>query len=401
MGSARPAAIVSAIGIYRAFFELVLLRIPAETAHALAEAAMRALARLPGYLRLSDRLLGPRDDSLRVRVGDLAFRSPLGVAAGVDKSAKWFEPLTALGFGFVEVGTVTAHAQEGNTEHERVVSRLPRDRALLNAMGFPNDGARAVAGRLARRRTRQAIGVNIGKTRSVDIEQAVADYRESARALAPVADYLVLNVSSPNTPGLTRLQGPERLAALVQGVREELGRQGLEQLPLMVKLSPDLADAEIEQIADMALGLGLAGIVAVNTTSDHGAATNSGRELEAQEHGGGLSGPPLRDRAVEVLRLLRARTGGRIALVSVGGIETPEDAWRRILAGATLLQAYTGFVYGGPLWARRMNRGIARRLRDSEWSSLEEALGSDSGANAQLKVEVNLGKKGSLSLARP
>lgn len=380
---------------------MVLLRIPAETAHALAETALRALARLPGYLRLSDRLLGPRDEALRVRVGDLAFRSPLGVAAGVDKSAKWFDPLTALGFGFVEVGTVTAHAQEGNTEHERVVSRLPRDRALLNAMGFPNDGARAVAGRLARRRTRQAIGVNIGKTRSVEIEHAVADYRESARALAPVADYLVLNVSSPNTPGLTRLQGPERLTALVQGVREELSRQGLEQLPLMVKLSPDLADAEIERIADMALGLGLAGIVAVNTTTDYGTATNSGRELEAQEHGGGLSGPPLRERAVEVLRLLRARTGGRIALVSVGGIETPEDAWRRILAGATLLQAYTGLVYGGPLWARRMNRGIARRLRDSEWSSLEEALGSDSGANAQLEVEVNLGKKGSVSLARP
>lgn len=389
---------MSAIGIYRAFFTLVLRRIPAEAVHALAEATMRALARLPGFLALTSRLLGPRDEALRVRVGDLAFRSPLGVAAGMDKSAKWFDPLTALGFGFVEVGTVTAHPQEGNAERRRV-SRLPRDRALLNAMGFPNDGARAVAARLARRRTAEVVGVNIGKTRSVELEHAVADYRESARLLAPVADYLVLNVSSPNTPGLTRLQDLERLTALVEGVREELGRQGLERLPLMVKLSPDLADAEIERIADMALGLGLAGIVAVNTTTDYRTATSSGRELEAQRHGGGLSGPPLRDRAVEVLRILRARTGGRIALVSVGGIETPEDAWQRILAGATLLQAYTGFVYEGPLWAHRMNRGIARRLRESGWSTLEEAVGRESKAKPRPEVEMNFAKKGPLSLA--
>jgi dihydroorotate dehydrogenase len=392
---------VSSIGIYRAFFKLVLLRIPAEAAHTLAETTMRVLARVPGYLRLSDWLLRPRDESLRVCLGELDFRSPVGVAAGVDKSARWFDPLTALGFGFVEVGTVTAHPQEGNREHRRVVTRLPRDRALLNALGFPNDGASAVAGRLARRRTRQVIGVNVGKTRSVDIENAVADYRESARVLAPIADYLVLNVSSPNTPGLTRLQDLERLSALVEGVREELAQQGVGDLPLMIKLSPDLADAEIEKIADAALRLRLAGIVAVNTTTDYRTATNSSRELEAQEHGGGLSGPPLRDRAVEVLRILRARTSGRIPLVSVGGIETSEDAWQRILAGATLLQVYTAFVYDGPLCARRMNRGIARRLRESEWSSLEEASGSDPKAEPLPKVEMNLGKKGSVSLAPP
>lgn len=361
---------------------------------------MRALARLPGCLKLWDRLLGPRDAALRVRVGDLDLRSPIGVAAGMDKSARWFDPLTALGFGFVEVGTVTAHAQKGNEERKRV-SRLPRDRALLNAMGFPNDGAGAVATRLARRRTHQVIGVNIGKSRSVDLEHAVGDYRESARALASVADYLVLNVSSPNTPGLTRLQDLKRLTALVEGVREELGRQGAGGLPLMVKLSPDLADAEIEAIADLALRLKLAGIVAVNTTTDYGTATNSRREIEAQQHGGGLSGPPLRDRAVEVLRILRARTGGRIPLVSVGGIETPEDAWRRILAGATLLQAYTAFVYEGPLWARRMNRGIARRLRESRWASLEEAVGAEPKAKPRPKVEMNFAEKGPVSLAPP
>jgi dihydroorotate dehydrogenase len=362
--------------IYRAFFRLVLQRIPPEKAHFLAEWTMRTLARVPGWLALSDRLLRPRDESLRVRVGSLGFRSPLGVAAGLDKNARWFEPLTALGFGFVEVGTATAQAQAGNEGRKRV-SRLPRDRALLNALGFPNDGAEAIAPRLARRRTRQPIGVNIGKTRSVELDRAVADYRESARVLAPVADYLALNVSSPNTPGLTRLQAVETLTALIEGVRRELGRQGLEDLPLLVKLSPDLSDTEIEEIADMAIGLDLAGIVAVNTTTDYRTATGSARELEAQEHGGGLSGPPLRDRAIEVLRILSARTKGRIPLVSVGGIETPEDAWQRILAGATLLQAYTAFVYRGPLWAHGMNRGIARRLRESEWSTMEEAVGQE------------------------
>ena len=362
--------------IYRALLELVLKRIPPERAHSLVERAMRALARVPGLLRLLDRLLRPREESLRVRVGGLGFRSPLGIAAGLDKNASWFDPLTALGFGFVEVGTATARAQEGNPARPRV-TRLPNDRALINAMGFPNEGAEAMAGRLARRRTREPIGVNIGKTKRVELEQAVADYRESARALAPFADYLVLNVSSPNTPGLARLQSVERLAELVEGVREQLRRDGRGDLPLMVKLSPDLPDPEIEEIAEMALDLGLAGIVAVNTTTDYRAAAASAGEIAAQEHGGGLSGPPLRDRAVEVLRLLRARTGGRIALVSVGGIETPEDAWRRILAGATLLQAYTAFVYRGPLWAHRMNRGMARLLRESEWSSLEEAIGKE------------------------
>jgi dihydroorotate dehydrogenase len=362
--------------IYRAFFELVLRRISPEAAHSLAERTMRALARIPGFLRLSDWLLRSRDPALRVRVGELGFRSPLGVAAGLDKNAGWFDPLAALGFGFVEVGTVTAQAQEGNPARPRV-TRLPNDRALINAMGFPNEGAEAVAERLARRRTREVIGVNIGKTRRVGLEHAIADYRESAHALAPFADYLVLNVSSPNTPGLTRLQAVESLTALVEGVREQLRRDGLGELPLMIKLGPDLPDAEIEAIAETAVRLGLAGIVAVNTTTDYLAAARSARELAAQEHGGGLSGPPLAGRALEVLQILHARTKGRVPLVSVGGIEAPEDAWRRILAGATLLQAYTAFVYRGPLWAHRMNRGIARRLRESEWPSLEEAVGKE------------------------
>jgi dihydroorotate dehydrogenase len=220
------------------------------------------------------------------------------------------------------------------------------------------------------------VGANIGKTKVVEVDDAIPDYRETTRALAPHADYIALNVSSPNTPGLRQMQTAERLGALVAGVREELrscGRDG--DVPLLVKLAPDLADKEIEGIADLAVRLELDGIVAVNTTVDNGLAVNSEAELASQEHGGGLSGRPLQERALEVLRLLHARVGDRLTLVSVGGVESHLDAWERILAGASLVQAYTAFVYGGPLWPHRLNRGLARCLRDSQWSSIGEAVG--------------------------
>jgi dihydroorotate dehydrogenase len=337
---------------------------------------MRLLAAVPGFLALSDWLLRPRDPALRTRMGGLEFRTPLGIAAGLDKNATWFEPLTALGFGFVEVGTATARPQPGTP---RNVTRLYKDHGLINAMGFPNEGAEAIAARVARRRRAGVLGINIGKTKAVELKDAVADYRASTRLLAPYADYLALNVSSPNTPGLRQLQTVERLTELIAGVREELVACGRPELPLLVKLAPDLSDAEIEAVATMAVELELAGIIATNTTVDISVAANSAAELAAQSHGGGVSGRPLKARSLEVLRLLHTATGGRLPLVSVGGIETSEDAWERILAGATLLQAYTAFVYEGPLWAHRVNRGLSERLRESEWSTLAEAVGRDGG----------------------
>ncbi|HEV7771404.1 MAG TPA: quinone-dependent dihydroorotate dehydrogenase [Solirubrobacterales bacterium] len=363
--------------IYRAFFRLVLRRIDAERAHSFAIRALRLLAAIPGALALIDWLLRPRDEGLRVHALGLDFRSPLGVAAGVDKDATAFEPLLALGYGAVEVGTVTAVGQPGNARPR--ATRLPRDRALLNAMGFPNEGAATVADRLARRRSAQVVGINVGKSKVVELDDAVADYRESVRRLAPYADYVVLNVSSPNTPGLREMQTVDRLSALINGVREELRSAG-RPLPLLVKLAPDLPNREIEEIAGWALRTELDGIIAVNTTTDLSVAVASQTEIAAQTHGGGISGRPLQRRAVEVLRLLHTRTEGRLALISVGGVETAEDAWQRILGGATLVQAYTGFVYGGPLWPRRINRGLARLLRDSQWGSLAEAVGKGSSA---------------------
>jgi dihydroorotate dehydrogenase len=342
--------------LYRLLFKLVLVRIDAERAHALGARVLRWLGRAPVLAALVRRYAHRFDDVLRVQALGLSFPSPLGVAAGLDKEATSFEGLGALGFGFVEVGTITARAQEGNPRPR--VWRVPRDRALINAMGFPNPGAEAAAARLRGGR-RTVIGVNIGRSKLAD--DALADYRTSTRRLAPLADYLVLNVSSPNTPGLRDLQAVEALRELVGAVREELAALGGRRVPLLVKLAPDLADSEIDAIADLALELRLDGIVAVNTTVER-------RGLTAAEPGdaagrGGVSGAPLKARALEVLRRLHARAGDRLVLVSTGGIESADDAWERLQAGATLVQAYTGFVYGGPLWPARVNRELARRLR--------------------------------------
>jgi dihydroorotate dehydrogenase len=364
------------------FFRFVLRWVDAERAHGLVEALMRLWARLPGALWLTDRLLGPRDPGLRVKAMGLELRSPLCVAAGMDKNAKWYAPLAALGFGGIEVGTVTAKPQPGN-EGLRIV-RLLAERALFNRLGFPGEGAEIVAERLSKRRKGSVIGVNVGKTKVVELDQAVADYRDSVRILAPHADYIALNVSSPNTPGLTELQAVKRLDALIGGVRQELKASGgASAPPLLLKLGPDLADEEIERIAKLALQRQLDGIVAVNTTVDTGGVTMTGMLERCKPKGGGVSGPPLRARSHEVLRLLRRCVGDRIPLISVGGVDSAEDAWQRILAGATLVQAYTAFVYGGPLWPRRLNRGLSRHLRDSPWSSIGEAIGKEDEAVQQ------------------
>jgi dihydroorotate dehydrogenase len=358
--------------IYRAFFRTVLARLDAERAHRLGAFALRLLAAIPGLAALLARLLGPRREELAVETLGLRLRTPLGVAAGLDKEATWFRGLAALGFGFVEIGTVTAQGQPGSPGKR--ITRLPRDRALLNAMGFPNDGATAVAGRLRQRRAGEIVGVNIGKTKAVALDDAVADYRASARLLAPHADYLVLNVSSPNTPGLTEMQALQPLTALIEGVREEL-EQAAPGLPLLVKIGPDLSDQEVDRIADLALSLSLDGILATNTTVRHELASRSAEEIARAAHRGGVSGAPLKPRSLEVLGRLHQRVGERLVLVSVGGIETPEDAWQRILAGANLLQTYTAFIYQGPLWPHRMNRGLARLLAESPWATIAEATG--------------------------
>ncbi len=345
--------------MYRLAFALLLRRLPAEAAHRMSFAGLRALGAVPGALPLLRRLLAPRDPVLRVRALGLDFPSPLGLAAGFDKDAEAYEALGAFGFGFVEIGTVTASPQPGNPRPR--LFRLVRDRAIVNRMGFNNRGARAAAGRLRRPRN-VIVGVNIGKTRAVPEEEAVADYVASAELLAPLADYLVVNVSSPNTPGLRDLQAVERLRPLLTAVREAADRASPHRVPLLVKIAPDLADADVDAVADLAVELGLDGVIATNTTIARDGLAGDPAQVAAAGPGG-LSGAPLKRRSLEVLERLRARAGDRLVLVSVGGVETADDAWARLRAGATLVQAYTGLVYGGPLWPRAINRGLAERMR--------------------------------------
>jgi dihydroorotate dehydrogenase len=353
--------------MYGWLYRVVLRRLPAETAHLAAIRLIRALglaAGVPGAARGLRRVFGPHDPALRVRALGLEFPGPLGLAAGFDKDARATAGLGSLGFGFVEAGTVTARPQPGNPKPR--MFRLPADRAIINRMGFNNDGAAALAARLGgRRRSDVIVGVNIGKTKAAADDEAAADYAASARAVAAVADYVVVNVSSPNTPGLRDLQAVGRLRPVLAAVREALdGAVPGRRVPLLVKIAPDLSDADVDAVADLALELGLDGIIATNTTICRDGLASPAAEVTAAG-AGGLSGPPLRDRALAVLTRLHARAGDRLVLIAAGGIETPEDAWARLAAGATLVQAYTGFIYGGPLWPRRMHAGLAQRIRES------------------------------------
>jgi dihydroorotate dehydrogenase len=334
--------------MYDALFRHGFTRVDAERAHHAGFRAIRAARPV---------LARRKVPGTPVQAMGLTFPNRLGLAAGFDKNAVGIDALAALGFGHVEIGTVTALAQPGNPKPR--LFRLPEDRAILNRMGFNNDGAEVVAERLAQRlrarggRPGPVLGVNIGKSKVVPEEAAVGDYETSARLLAPYADYLVVNVSSPNTPGLRDLQAVEKLEPILSRVQAVAG-----ELPLLVKIAPDLSDDDVLAVADLARSLRLAGVIATNTTiSRDGLATDA--KKVGHLGAGGLSGDPHTERSTVVMRLLRDRVGPELCLIGVGGISTPQDAVVRVEAGATLVQAYTGFVYGGPTWPRRVARALA------------------------------------------
>ncbi|WP_137295062.1 quinone-dependent dihydroorotate dehydrogenase [Nocardioides dongxiaopingii] len=345
------------MGLYRRAFEHGFRRVDPERAHHLGFRAIRLGAPVLG------RLPGPAGEP--VTAMGLTFPHALGLAAGFDKNAVGIDALGALGFGHVEIGTVTGQAQPGNPTPR--LFRLVADRAVVNRMGFNNDGAEAVARRLAARGRRApgtgpVLGINIGKTKVVpedDQAAVLADHATSTRLLAPHADYLVVNVSSPNTPGLRTLQAVERLEPLLEHVRTvaDSVTTGRDRVPLLVKIAPDLADDDVLAVADLALATGLDGIIATNTTIGRDGLRSHPAEV-ADAGAGGLSGAPLTARATEVVRMLRQRVGPDLTLVGVGGISTADDARERLAAGADLLQAYTAFIYEGPLWPRRIVTGL-------------------------------------------
>jgi len=337
--------------MYPLLFRLVLTKFDPEVAHHMGMAVIRVAGWRP-FAPIVRALTKPAPE-LRVEALGRTFPSPFGVAAGFDKNVVGVRGLDALGFGHVEAGTVTAIAQDGNPKPR--LFRLVRDRAVINRMGFNNRGAAAAAKRLAKlRRGGAVVGANIGKSRVVDVDQATGDYVTSARMLAPLADYLAVNVSSPNTPGLRGLQAVETLRPLLAAVREAAGAT-----PLLVKIAPDLPDDEVVAVTALARELGLAGIIATNTTISRDGLTADLATISAAG-AGGLSGAPLRERSLEVLRLIRAEEPDpAFCVISVGGVETAADVRERLDAGATLVQGYTAFLYRGPLWAREINRGLA------------------------------------------
>ncbi|GED97831.1 hypothetical protein nbrc107697_18700 [Gordonia crocea] len=374
----RPRIATALNAVFYAPLLWLMFRLPAETVHGLVSRVIRVVGAVPGLGRLVGGVLVADDPILRQDVLGTTFPAPMGLAAGFDKSAAAARSWGPLGFGYAEVGTITGQAQPGNPKPR--LFRLPADHALINRMGFNNPGAQAAAKRLGRARRRSRaypvpIGANIGKTKVVELSVAAGDYTHSAQLLGPLADFVVVNVSSPNTPGLRDLQSVEALRPILTAVR------GATDRPVLVKIAPDLADEDVDIVADLAVEAGLAGIVATNTTIARDGLRSSGADV-SRAGDGGLSGPPVAARSLEVLRRLYARVGDRLVLVSAGGIEDADDAWERICAGATLLQGYTGFIYGGPLYANRIHAGLAARVRGSGFASLGEAVGSAHRTNA-------------------
>lgn len=353
--------------IYPAVFRLVFSRMDPERAHHLAFSAIRAAERVRASAILR-RLTRPAPSLARNVLG-IDFPSPFGLAAGFDKQGHGVAALADLGFGHVEVGTITGQAQPGNPTPR--LFRLIEDRAVINRMGFNNDGAAAVAPRIRAVRpvlgerfgaTRPVVGVNIGKTKKVELKDAVGDYRASTRLLAPHADYLVVNVSSPNTPGLRLLQSVDTLRPLLQAVREEADAVTERRVPLLVKIAPDLADEDLSDVAELVGELELDGVIATNTTIERTGLRSDAARVE-EIGAGGLSGAPLKNRSLAVLKQLRRELPEGTVIVSVGGVETGQEVHARLRAGADLVQGYTAFLYEGPFWASRINRYLAKHLR--------------------------------------
>jgi dihydroorotate dehydrogenase len=351
--------------IYRTFVRPILFRLDPERSHDLALTLLGSAGPPLSYVRRP----GSGDSRFSVVVCGIPFPTPIGLAGGFDKAGRALWAWPALGFGFVEVGTVTALPQPGNPRPR--VFRLPEDEALINRLGFNSPGARAVAARLAAvRRSRPypiPLGANIGKSAAVPAEEALADYVFSLERLHPYADFLVVNVSSPNTPGLRGLQMRSALTPLLDGLSRR--NQALGAKPLFVKIAPDLREAELEEIAGALEGRAQ-GIVATNTTM-----RRNGLRSAARSEAGGLSGRPLSASATHVIRAIFRLTGGRVPIIGVGGVFTAEDAYAKIKAGASLVELYTGFVYGGPGTPRRILTDLGALLARDGFKTLSQAVG--------------------------
>jgi dihydroorotate dehydrogenase len=359
--------------LYRTLNERAIRRMDPERAHTLALQALAAAGRTPGGLRALARYAPEPDERLRQRVWNLPFANPLGVAAGLDKNGIAVEPLIALGFGHVEVGTVTLRPQPGN-ERPRLW-RVPECSAVINALGFPSEGAAEVRNRLVSLRPAGVIGINIGKNRDVPAEDAASEYAALTRAVVDAAAYIAVNVSSPNTPGLRALQMAGELRAILNAVKEAnletAAIRKQEPRPILVKIAPDLTGDEIASIAEAAELGGADGIIATNTTTRRDGIPERYADLP-----GGLSGPPLRAQANRVVRALYATVGKRLPIIGVGGLANAADVIERMQAGATLVQLYTAFTFAGPSLPGQILRNLSQIADREGWRNISEIVGN-------------------------
>lgn len=347
--------------MYEALLRPVLFTLDAEKAHHLGMAGLKAM---PVAMAKSWRS-NAKAERMSTTVAGLTFPNPVGLAAGLDKNAEALVGLFGLGFGFVEVGTVTPRPQSGNPLPR--IFRIPEHTALINRLGFNNQGMAEMKARLERLAWRPApVGVNIGKNKDTPNERAVEDYVACAETVGPLGDYVVVNLSSPNTPGLRQLQEPEALAAILSAVKAKVGAK-----PLFLKIAPDLGDEAVDAVVDVVRSTGVTGLICTNTTI-----TRPFEHPTAKETGG-LSGKPVFQRSTEVLKRAFKRSEGKLPIIGVGGVFDGDDAFAKIAAGASLVQIYTGFIYGGPGLPRRILDRLEQKVAELKLSSLSEAIGRD------------------------
>jgi dihydroorotate dehydrogenase len=361
--------------VYQFVLRPLLFRMDAEAAHKLAIAFCQRVSESAQLQSLVSAACSYQHPSLRQSLWGMEFNNPLGLAAGFDKEAIAPYAWCSFGFGFAEVGSITAQAQPGNPLPR--LFRLERDRAILNRMGFNNRGAAATAAALTKLGSpayKIPLGINLGKSKITPLDQAAADYCQSFRLLQPFADYFVINVSSPNTPGLRDLQAIAHLTEILIAIQSENTRD----LPILVKVAPDLDNQDLQAIAQLAMSLKLAGIIATNTTISRAnlKTVALANHQSPQTEAGGISGKPLAVRSTESIALLWQVTQGQLPIVGVGGIFTAEDAWAKITAGASLLQIYTGWVYESPLVIKKILAGLVQKLQQHGFEQINQAIGS-------------------------
>ncbi len=337
-----------------------------EIAHHLVFRLLKFLSKVPGFNFLMKKLFVREDKELQQRLFGLTFPNPVGLAAGFDKDATLFEELSLFGFGFIEIGTLTPVAQPGNPKPR--MFRLPEDRALINRMGFNNEGVQAALRRLKKRKAGLIIGANIGKNKNTPNSEAAGDYESCFRDLFDYVDYFVVNVSSPNTAGLRELQEKEPLLNILkrlQKLNEEISSVRIKsgkQKPLLLKISPDLSERALDEIIEVCLSARLDGIIATNTTTGRDG-LKSDPKLISGCGAGGLSGLPLKDRSTEMIRYISKKSAGKLSIIGVGGIHSAQDAIEKLDAGASLVQLYTGFIYEGPSLIKEINSALRKTER--------------------------------------